>query len=233
MTTEEVHIKIKNNLNKLDSHDYDNLESWQINSAFNIAQLAWVRRNLHGTNYYREGDESSKIRIDDFQILLKSIPLSLQKMDKYYQCYPIPSDYLMFKRIDIKATKGCCEADNMIVYLAEHANINNILNDELRKPSFEWRETVCTLMDNKIQIWTNNEFEIEKAELVYYKMPVEIELAGSMNINTQTISTQTVNPMFKDDIVEIIIGEACKILAGNIELVNQVNIQSSSVEQNN
>lgn len=233
MTTEEIHIKIKNNLNKLDSHDYDNIESWQINSAFNIAQLSWVRRNLHGTNYYREGDESSKMRIDDFQVLLKKVPLQLQKKDKYYESYDLPKDYLLFKRIDVKAKKGCCESVDMIVYLTEQANINLILNDEFRKPSFEWRETVCTLMDNKIQIWTNNEFDIESAELVYYMMPPEIELANTYNINTQSISTQTINPIFKDDIVEIIINEACKILAGNIEIVNQISIQSSNVEQNN
>jgi len=233
MTTEEIHIKIKNNLNKLDSHDYDNLESWQINSAFNIAQLSWVRRNLHGTNYFREGDESSKMRIDDFQVLLSKHSLQLQKKNKYYEAYPLPQDYLLYKRLDVMAKRGCCDSDNMVVYLAEQANINVILNDEFRKPSFEWRETVCTLMDNKIQIWTNDEFEIESAELVYYKMPPEIELINTYNINTQSLSTQTINPIFKDDIVEVIINEACKILAGNIELVNQINIQSSNTEQNN
>jgi len=233
MTTEEVHIKIKNILNKLDSHDYDNIESWQINSAFNIAQLTWVRRNLHGANYFREGDESSKIRIDDFQVLLHDVDLSLQKKDKYYEAYPLPANYFMFKRLDVKAKKGCCDEQDMIVYLAEHANISLILNDDFRKPSFEWRETICTLKENKIQIWTNNEFDISKATLVYYILPPEIRLAGAYDINTQQIATTTVNPIFKDDVVELLINEASKLLASNIELVNQINIQSNQTEQNN
>lgn len=233
MTTEEVHIKIKNNLNKLDSHDYDNFEAWQINSAFNIAQLSWVRRNLHGANYFREGDESSKIRIDDFQILLKTYSLTLQKEDKHYVAYPIPSDYLLFKRLDVKAKKGCCDNTSLIAYLSEQSNVNLLLNDELRKPSFEWRETFCTLMGNKIQIWTNDEFDISEATLLYYSTPTNIELINTYNISTQSVSTATVNPMFKDDIVEIIINETCKILAGNIESINQINIQSSNVETNN
>jgi len=233
MTTEEVHIKIKNNINKLDSFDYDNIESWQINSAFNIAQLSWVRRNLHGTNYYREGDESSKMRINDFQVLLTQKTLPVVKHDDYYETHPLPDDFLLYKRMDIKASKGCCEKARMTVYLAEHANLHQLLNDEFRKPSFEWRETFCTMDSNKIKIWTLNEFDIDEAVLMYYKMPPPIQLNGVFDINTQQIATQTVHPIFKDDIVEIIINEACKILAGNIELVNQLQIQSSNVEQNN
>ena len=58
-------------LNKLASNDYDNIECWQIIEAFNKAQIEWCRRQLHGNNMYKEGDEMHlRRRIDDLQLLL-------------------------------------------------------------------------------------------------------------------------------------------------------------------
>ena len=71
MNNATIQIKIKERLNKLDSLDYDNLECWQIVEAFNKTQIEWCRRQLHGGNIYKEGDEMSKRRVDDLQILLK------------------------------------------------------------------------------------------------------------------------------------------------------------------
>ena len=55
-------IKLKQRLNKLDSQDYDNIECWQVVEAFNKAQVEWARRQLHGINVVKEGDEGSTRR---------------------------------------------------------------------------------------------------------------------------------------------------------------------------
>ena len=65
MNNTTLQIKFKQRLNKIASDDYDNIECWQIVEAFNKAQIEWCRRQLHGTNNYREGDEMSKRRVDD------------------------------------------------------------------------------------------------------------------------------------------------------------------------
>ena len=63
-------LKIKQRLNKLDSSDYDNLQCWQIREAVNKAQLEWIRRQIHGVNLVKEGDEETRMRVDDLQPLL-------------------------------------------------------------------------------------------------------------------------------------------------------------------
>jgi len=73
-------IKIKQRLNKLDSNDYDNIECWQIVEAFNKAQVEWSRRQLHGINILKEGDEQSTRRKDDLQVLLNSQSLTKSKL---------------------------------------------------------------------------------------------------------------------------------------------------------
>jgi hypothetical protein len=63
-------LKIKQRLNKLDSSDYDNIQCWQIREAINKAQLEWIRRQVHGVNLTKEGDEETRMRVDDLQPLL-------------------------------------------------------------------------------------------------------------------------------------------------------------------
>ena len=72
MTNDLLQIKLRQRLNKLSSNDFDNLECWQIIEAFNKSQLQWCRRQLHGMNQYKEGDEGSQRRVDDLNILLAS-----------------------------------------------------------------------------------------------------------------------------------------------------------------
>jgi hypothetical protein len=87
-----IQIKIKQRLNKLASQDYDNLECWHIVEAFNKGMVNWCRRNLNGNNLYKTGDEGSKRRIDDLQILLTEISIDLSKRDLYYEYQDLPTN---------------------------------------------------------------------------------------------------------------------------------------------
>ena len=232
MLNSTITIKIKQRLNKLDSQDYDNLECWAIVEAFNKAQVEWVRRQLHGINQVREGDEQSTRRKDDLQVLLNTQPLSTIPGELYYSG-SVPSNYLQWKRVDIKAGNDCCEGRPMVVYLAEEANVSVLLRDKSKKPDFEWGETFATLKDNRILIYTNNEFTIEEAKLTYYRQPRKIEILNCVDPYTNQASTANVESEFKDDIIELIIDEAVSILAGDIESPNQSGRGMQTAERNN
>jgi hypothetical protein len=228
-----IQLKIKQRLNKLASQDYDNLECWHIVEAFNKGMVNWCRRNLHGNNLYKTGDEGSKRRIDDLQILLSETPINLVKKDLYYEYPNLPTDYFEWKRISAYSTTHCCDKRRMVIYLAEEANVDTLLRDQYKRPSYEWGETFCTLRDNSLKIYTNNEFEVPTATLTYYRQPRRIQILNCVDPYTNQISTVNVECEFKDDLVELFIDEAAKILAGDIESVNQVTIQDNSVENNN
>ena len=93
MLNSTITIKIKQRINKLDSQDYDNITCWQVVESFNKAQVEWVRRQLHGINQVREGDEQSTRRKDDLQKLLIQEPIPAVKRDAYYEG-EIPENYL-------------------------------------------------------------------------------------------------------------------------------------------
>lgn len=235
MNNVTIQLKIKQRLNKLASNDYDNIEPWQIIEAFDKGTVAWARRQLHGLNVKQTGDEQSKRRIDDLQILLTEVDISLRKRDGYYESTnELPADYFEWKRIAGKATSDCCdEGRNMVITLAEEANVDEVNRDVLKQPSFEWGETYCTLKDNYVRIHTINAFDIPEAILSYYRQPVRIEAVGILNPYTGLISTVEVESEFKDDIVELLVDEAAKILAGDIESFNQSQVATQQVEGNN
>jgi len=226
-------IKIKQRLNKLDSQDYDNIECWQIVEAFNKAQVEWSRRQLHGINIVKEGDEQSTRRIDDLQVLLvKSTIPTLFSGD--FETANLPGDYLQWKRLDVFANSECCNIKRrMVTYLVEEANINQLLRDVSKQPSFEWGETFATLSNNNINIYTNKEFTVEDLNFTYYRQPIKIQVQGCVDPYTGVQSPTNIECEFKDDIVEVLIDEAASILAGDIESGNQFSRGTETAERNN
>jgi hypothetical protein len=232
MLNSTITIKIKQRINKLDSQDYDNIECWQIVESFNKAQVEWSRRQLHGMNIVKEGDEGSTRRKDDMQILLTTDNLGIIDKKDYYKA-SLPEDYLQWKRVDVFAQKDCCDKRRMTVYLAEEGNLNQLLRDKAKQPNFEWAETFATLKGGDVNIYTNNEFEIQKADLIYYRQPIKIQIQGCVDPYTNVASTAEVQCEFKDDIIELIIDEAVSILAGDIESGNQFSRGTETAERNN
>jgi len=233
MQNSTITIKIKQRINKLDSQDYDNIECWQIVEAFNKAQVEWSRRQLHGINVVKEGDEQSTRRKDDLQVLLNKATLTnaIDKGD--YSFVNIPENYLQWKRVDVFAQKDCCDKRRMVIYLAEEGNVSILLRDKLKQPSFEWAETFATLINNDINIYTNGEFNIQEVEFTYYRQPIKIQIQGCVDPYTNLQSTVNVPCEFKDDIIELIIDEAVSIIAGDIESMGQFGRGTQGAERNN
>jgi len=232
MLNSAIVIKLKQRVNKLDSQDYDNIECWQAVEAFNKAQVEWTRRQLHGLNIVKEGDEQSTRRKDDLQVLLSDNQLSLTDKKDHFRG-SIPENYLQFKRVDVFACHDCCKDRRMTVYLSEEGNLNQLLRDKSKKPSFEWAETFVTLINNQIHIYTNNEFDISQADLTYYRQPRKIQIQGCVDPYTNQETLVEVESEFKDDIIEVIIDEAVSILAGDIESPVQYPRGSQTAERNN
>ena len=235
MLNSAILIKVKQRLNKLASNDYDNIETWQIIEAFDKGQVDWCRRNLHGLNIVKEGDEQSTRRIDDLQVLLTKTTLTMANKQTFYESTNFPSQtYLQWKRVSASATSECCDDPKpMVIYLAEEANVDELLRDFNKKPSFDWGETFATLSNNNLKIYTNGLFKPEDVTLYFYRQPRKIEIAGVQNPYTGVVSTVDVISEFKDDLVELFIDETVKILAGDIESMNQYNRMAQNTEQNN
>lgn len=234
MNNTTLQLKVKQRLNKLDSQDYDNLECWQIVEAFNKGQVEWVRRQIQGLNITKTNNEQTTMRIDDLQRLLKEEALDMTARDLFMESQGLPPDYMAYKRLHTHALKDCCEDKHgmTVTYLAEEENINILLGDDLKKPSFEWGETFCTFVGNRLRLYTNNEFTIKNTVLMYYRFPVKVQFAGCVDPYTLVTSLVDVECEFKEDIAEILVDEAVQILAGDMESITQYQIAQSTSQSN-
>jgi hypothetical protein len=139
-----------------------------------------------------------------------------------------------YKRLEVYATSECCKDPRlMTLYLVEEANAINFIRDDNKRPSFEWGETFITLVGNTVRIYTDGKFQVSSAKLMYYKQPIKIQITGCTDPYTGGISTSTVIPDLKDDVVEVLIDDAAAILAGDIESMTQYQREQQTAEKNN
>lgn len=225
-------VKVKFRMNKSDSSDFDNIEPHHIVEAYNKAQKEWCRRQLHGGNQYREGDEQTKQRVNDLQILLKDKATKGTNFHTYFETEALPDDLLYLEKISTKGkTKECINGKIIDVKWIEEGNVNNWLSDWSTKPSFEWAKTFHTVLSNKVRIYHNGEFSIIDPVITYYRQPKDISVANYEDING--IQRGDIDPEFKDDVVELLIDETVAILSADIESFSTHSIAERRKEANN
>ncbi len=217
MTIADFSLKIDLRLNKSANNEYDAIWSDVKEEVANKAVTDWVRRQIRGKNQTQEGDEETTARVDDLQVLLKSEILKVTKKDKFYETEKIPSDYLYYKRLTPTVKKGECDSIEIKSYFSEEANVDDLGNT----PSFDFEETIHTMINNKFRVYYSD-FEIQKVKLTYYRKPKKL------NFNKLDDILE-----FKDDVCEMIIDEAIKIKASDIESLNQKNLAQERTENNN
>lgn len=232
MTSRVAVRKLKLRLNKLDSFDYDNIPLPDIVEAVNKAALEWCRRQVHGSNIFKEGDEESKMRVDDLQFLLRTHSLTGKNSFTYFESEDLPEDYLWYKRLSVKCyTKECSNGREIKSTFVEEANVPEYLADKAWEPSFKWEQCFHTLINNKVRVYKTKDFSVRDLDIMYYRKPVKMDIAGYTHENGSL--SRDVDLEFKDDVAELIIDSAAAIIAGDIESANQIQINSQRVENNN
>lgn len=219
-------IKIEQRLAKISSSDVRDIRLWQMEEAANKAVLDYFRRNKHGGNQYREGDEQTVQQVDDFQLLLKTADLSVtgSKNKAYAATAPLPKDYLYFKRLTPNCTKAACTYVQIRSTLIEEANVDEYLRDYDSQPSFDFEECFHTLIGNTAHIYHNGDFTVVDATLTYYRQPLMLHFVDQ--------AKAPVDWEWKPDVAEQIIDETVKILAGDIESLNQNALADGRTEKN-
>lgn len=218
MTVKQASAKIDLRMNKSASGDYDNLWPYVKAEAFNQAVNSWHRRQIHGTNRTQEGDEESTIRVDDLQWLLKTDTLTVKDKGIYVQSAKLPADYNHYKRVTPVVSKGNCKNVTITSFLREEANVDLLLHI----PSFDFEQTFHTLVDNRIHLYHNKDFEVSNIKIVYYRKPKIYDFKKGDDVLE-----------FKDEIANIIVNEAARIIASDIESLNQKVLAQERVEDNN
>jgi hypothetical protein len=216
MTIKQVSAKIDIRLNKGASADYDNLWPYIKQEAFQKAINDWVRRQVQGKNQLQAGDEETSMKVDDLQALLKRDNLGAKDKGIYSQVN-LPTDYLYYKRLTPVVQKNNCGNVEIKSYFKEEANVDDLKHI----PSFKFEETFHTIINNKAHIYHNKDFEIEKVIFTYYRKP---KIYDFKKLDTVV--------EFNDSVCDVLVDEACKIIASDIGDLNQKALAQERAETN-
>lgn len=211
MTVLESYEFVQNRLNRQGSNYGDNIPKHVFVEAFNAAQYHWCEDRIKLT-------ETNIIRMDETQQLLTNVNVNSTNEGPNYFEFDLPSNYMHFKR-----AVGLAPCD-MTIWLKKEGDINRLLTDEFWKPSYEWGETIGTLIGNKFRVYVDN-FKITQINLVYYRVPVQINMDnGFTDVNGQP--NTNIDPEFKGSSLLEILNLTAQILSGDNS--DQLNYQIST-----
>lgn len=232
ITSLDIFLKVKQRLNKSDTQDDENIPPYVVVESYNKACLNILSRLISKNNIYKTGLESTTNRVDDLQVLINSEPLklSVDKKDNFFLSENLPENYFRYIRTYCKAKNSNCGIKDIKIYLQEESNLNTLLDNDNVNPSFEWGETIGTIADNKIKVFTSNKFDIQNIYLTYLRKPIKIDIIGY--IKQDGSQSTNIDPDLPEDVVEMIIDETCRILSGDIQnqfsnQISQQNLQMS------
>jgi hypothetical protein len=113
--------------------------------------------------------------------------------------------YFDFSSARAKAKKGSCQ-DYIELIEVRTENLNELLYNEHTKPSFPYRESLCTINSNILSVYVDD-FSIDSLLLNYYRYPNQIRLINSENPESGFDSTKQIEWDDKslDDIISIMV----------------------------
>lgn len=180
---QELIYEFKLMINKVNRQDNVDIPVEDIIIYLNRAQLSWVKTKINPNNVYKTGYESIRKRIDDLQTLKVTNAKinAIKTNDTYLVGYECPldqaADYMFYVSGHCSATKNKC-VQNLGIDLVKQGDIRTMYFDTNFSPSFEWRSTLATIGDDKLYVYTGEEFTVNEVFLTYLRYPKTIDVEG-------------------------------------------------------
>lgn len=216
MTIQEAYFTFIRKLNRLSTNHRKNLPYPVFVDLFNEAQIKWATGILR----LEEGTDELLENLEPLVTPFKSKP---KKTEDYY-FINLPEDYFHFKRSWSQAQQGECN-QRLWNNLVESSNLGDFLKDPLMSPSFEWEETLAVIEGSKFKVYYDA-FTISLIELVYYKVPPKVDIAGYESL---TGPSKNIDPIFSDRATLGIIDTAVRLAASDIGDIDTYQLKSQSV----
>ena len=168
MTIKDMHYDFKTKLNKLDSNQYRNIQIPDIDRKLNEASFMFIK-SIAEPRFAKEiGLEMNQRTIEDLRtIIVDNTELTATAYDNYSYTVTLPVDYLLPANLKVIASKNSCKSVSCDVIIRKHGDKHE--NSSFDKSSFEWREVNAHFLDNRIRLFTDGIFIIEKLVLDYLR----------------------------------------------------------------
>lgn len=183
----------------------------------NNAQMAWIKSKIDVNNIYKIGYEGIRKRIDDLQVLkINDKKINVSKGDNlrylnYFGNLTEIEDYMFYISSYIKASYKNC-SDTVGVNLVKEGEVETMYFSSVYGPSFKWRETIASIGDKKLYVYTDGTFDVTDIRVTYLRAPKLIDKEGYVKLDgTDSVNQDCELPEYaKNDIVDIAVKYAAQ-----------------------
>lgn len=201
ISVDSLLYKIDKRLNKLSSNDHQEIPLEDKILSLNEAQIILVKQKVDGINVVNGmGMDAFKKRYEDLQGIVLNYdhqPLSVTSTNKQLNEFSatlntLNPDYFLYIDGYLTADKGRCKNKRIWINpdLIKHGSLQFLIESEHYKPSFEYRETFCSISEGKISVYTDGTFTFRKLYMMYIKYPQKIDKAGYTDFDGNSSSNQ-------------------------------------------
>lgn len=233
INVDELLYEFELRINQLDRQDNQNIFLENKLIYLNNAQTTWIKSKINTNNIFKIGYEGIRKRIDDLQVLKvnnKKLNISPGVNKRYlnYEADIDIDDYMFYHSSFISARQKKCR-DTMSLSLIKEGQLETLYYNENYQPSFFWRETIGTIGNNRLYIYTDGKFIVDEVFLTYLRKPKLIDKEGYFKFDgSDSVNQDCELPQYaKNDILDIAVGYAA------MATDNQIQTQFAKLRETN
>jgi len=198
-TIEQVKERYQNKSEKNGTNDGITTDNYRFCLLYNEAENKFLTLQLQN-----RGIDDVRY-IQKFLILNYKIPYISPTTDNTLFDFKLPDNYFDLADVTAKAKKAECQT-KLYLFELQTENLNEILQDEFSKPSFEWQESFYTVNADKLSVYATD-FTVEEIQLNYYRYPSQLKLIDENNPESGFDSTSIIEWDDKslDDIISMMV----------------------------
>ncbi len=194
MTVNEMHIKFRILLDRIEADYYKNILPEEIDSFLNDAQERYVKQRVSGNNYLKLTFEETQKRTDDLRtILIPTTPLAISSSQTgakpFGIFYDLPSDYMFAWQEEAEISYLDCNGNTVsdrLPFMGITYDQYNIMKNDpfaISSPSNTFEAFGLRLMSGSgIEALTFNNFTIITYYLTYLKKPAVITYSTNTTV---------------------------------------------------
>lgn len=255
MNIARMHHQIKFDYNKLNTNHNRDFPKAFLDDLINTSQDDLVEILFSGNNskQFKLGFEATQQRLDLISNLVISYPLQTDLIPSFidtdgplYHVYEFPFSSLDYSYAHLVKTTALTSCGELRVSIERHQDLDNILRDDLRKPSSFWKRLVGTIRANSnststpsssLYIYSPTNINVNKLRPTYIKTPQRVFIGGYNSLefelglldayNTSTLPVDCELPTIAANAVVDI---AVQSLARNLGDINHYNLQKDELQ---
>lgn len=217
---ESLLIEIDERLNKLSTHQHQEIPVENKIIALNEGQIKLIKRKLNSNNPLRTGLDGNDKRHQDLQVLIEPAEkheLEPQEKNKNLNRWTVSlkdlkPQFLFHVSAYLIADKESCK--DRIVYindaLSGHGSIHRLLQNSNYTPSFEYQETFGEFSSDELGFYTDGTFTPKKLFISYLRYPKKIDYEGYEHLVDGTPSKKQdceLPEYLKDELLDIVVAD--------------------------